>query len=224
MNWLANLTGREDSFKEMDLLQEHQNFWDKVRLELKSSYLAHDVDAQVVYNAKGSNRTWEWLSMVSVSIFALRDVIRTVQKEFQTPFNSGSHTSPSTEADIQVLRHYLESLNLQSYHPERENNDAATEVRDLIAVGSEYANKPAAFRNFTYTKSVMINHGLSEAAPRAALDTQDLTEEDTTFDYDVGSDLMVEFDDLALDEDEYPGSGDYVAMIHEVIDELSRYG
>lgn len=70
----------------------------------------------------------------------------------------------------------------------------------------------------------MINHGLSEAAPLVTLETQDLTEEDSAFDYDVGSDLMVEFDDLALDEDEYPGSGDYVAMIHEVIDELSRYG
>lgn len=30
MNWLANLTGKEDGFKEMDLLQEHQNFWVKV--------------------------------------------------------------------------------------------------------------------------------------------------------------------------------------------------
>jgi hypothetical protein len=30
MNWLANLSGLENGFKEMDLLQEHQNFWDKV--------------------------------------------------------------------------------------------------------------------------------------------------------------------------------------------------
>lgn len=30
MNWLANLTGKVDGFKEMDLLQEHQNFWAKV--------------------------------------------------------------------------------------------------------------------------------------------------------------------------------------------------
>lgn len=30
MNWLANTTGLEDAFKEMDVLQEHQNFWDKV--------------------------------------------------------------------------------------------------------------------------------------------------------------------------------------------------
>lgn len=30
MNWLANLSNKPDGFKEMDLLQEHFNFWAKV--------------------------------------------------------------------------------------------------------------------------------------------------------------------------------------------------
>lgn len=88
--------------------------------------------------------------MVSVSIFALRDVIRKVQSEFQTPFNSVNHTSPSTATDIQVLCDYLESQCIQTYWPEREHGDDTMEARDLITVGSEYANKPAAFRNFVY--------------------------------------------------------------------------
>ena len=29
-NWLANLSGKVNGFKDMDLLQEHQNFWVKV--------------------------------------------------------------------------------------------------------------------------------------------------------------------------------------------------
>lgn len=29
-HWLVNLTGRVNGFKEVDLLQEHQNFWAKV--------------------------------------------------------------------------------------------------------------------------------------------------------------------------------------------------
>ncbi|KAJ7645865.1 hypothetical protein B0H17DRAFT_1163827 [Mycena rosella] len=58
-NWLVNLTGKIRGFKEVDLLQEHQNFW-----------------AKVIYNACGSNRSWEWLSMVTVVIFNLRDVMR----------------------------------------------------------------------------------------------------------------------------------------------------
>jgi hypothetical protein len=31
MNWLANLSGCPNRFKEMDLLEEHLNFWAKVR-------------------------------------------------------------------------------------------------------------------------------------------------------------------------------------------------
>jgi hypothetical protein len=30
MNWLVNMTGRPGGFKELDLLQEHMNFWAKV--------------------------------------------------------------------------------------------------------------------------------------------------------------------------------------------------
>jgi hypothetical protein len=37
MNWLANLRGKLLGFKEMDLLQEHQNFWLKVRCGLCST-------------------------------------------------------------------------------------------------------------------------------------------------------------------------------------------
>ncbi|THU97530.1 hypothetical protein K435DRAFT_662626 [Dendrothele bispora CBS 962.96] len=29
-NWLVNISGKANSFKEIDLLQEHQNFWLKV--------------------------------------------------------------------------------------------------------------------------------------------------------------------------------------------------
>ncbi|KAK6966939.1 hypothetical protein R3P38DRAFT_2383826, partial [Favolaschia claudopus] len=42
MNWLVNLTGKLLGFKPVDLLQEHQNFW-----------------AKIIYNAKGSNKSWK---------------------------------------------------------------------------------------------------------------------------------------------------------------------
>lgn len=31
-NWLVNTTGKPDAFLEVDLLQEHLNYWIKVRL------------------------------------------------------------------------------------------------------------------------------------------------------------------------------------------------
>jgi hypothetical protein len=43
MNWLANLTGMADAFKEMDLLQEHQNFWAKVGSISPVSKLLSDI-------------------------------------------------------------------------------------------------------------------------------------------------------------------------------------
>jgi hypothetical protein len=104
-----------------------------------------DSKLQVIYNAKGSNRTWAWLSMVSVCIFALRDVIRKMQKEFVTPFNGILHTSLSTETDIKIIRDYIEALCLQTYQLERENNSYAIEGRDLIQLGSGYSNMPSAF-------------------------------------------------------------------------------
>ena len=164
--------------------------------------------------------------MVSVSIFALRDVIRKVQSEFQTPFNSINHTSPSTTTDIQVLRDYLQSQHIQTYWPERENGDDIMEARDLIAVGSEYANKPAAFRNFTYTKVNATNGGVPEVAVPDDHETQASNLEGDEDVYDFGSENGLEFDDLSLDDEEFPlGSNaeDYISMVHEVVDELSRY-
>jgi hypothetical protein len=167
--------------------------------------------------------------MVSVCIFVLRDVIRKMQQEFQTPFNSSSHTSPSTENDIKTLRDYLEAQGLQTYNPQRKNNTSAMEARDLIQAGSQYANTPSTFRNFRYTKFNIKNYGLLEATPPqstevdADMDGVDNPEDDYC---ELDGNEGVDFEDLLLDEDEFPlGSdvGDYIATVHEVIDELSRY-
>ncbi|KAF8222896.1 hypothetical protein L208DRAFT_1381680 [Tricholoma matsutake] len=115
MNWLANLTGKENGFKEMDLLQEHQNIWLKI-----------------IYSAKGSNQTWAWLAMISVSIFTLRKVIHNVQLDYRIPHNGMSHTSPSTKDDIEYICSYLEQHILQSDKPECENNKWAEPIHDLL--------------------------------------------------------------------------------------------
>ena len=199
-----------------------------VKGESNLSLLNHQLvlkGIKIIYNAKGSNRTWEWLAMVSVSIFALRDVMRKVHKEFVTPFNSTAHTSPSTVADIQVLRDYLEAHNIQSHTPAREHNDCATEARDLLDAGAAYANTPAAFRNFTHKRFKTVNKGFrSENSEVVALDESD-DEEDSdemTSSIDAGSDLQLNLDDLLLDDDEFPAdiATRYVNMIHEVIGEF----
>lgn len=167
--------------------------------------------------------------MISISIFALRDIIRKVQSEYQTPFNSISHTSPSAETDVKTLRDYLECQKLQTYFPERENNQHATEARDLMAVGAEYANKPGAFKNFIYTQYKMTNNGLSEAAPTVKNIGEDdpmLVDEEEVADFDLGSNPALEVDDLVLDDDEYPLGIDinnYIVRTREIIEELSHF-
>lgn len=194
---------------------------------------------QIIYNAKGSNRTWEWLSMVSVSIFALRDVMKQVHGEFQTPFNSTSHTSPSTEFDIQVLLEYLEAQSIQTYFPDRENNSDSQESRDLLQSGSKYSNKASTYQTFLYSK-VKTSFRPSESVPSnpdpttAVVDDADTCEddeaanvesEDDEEDEDEDTRLHAEFEDLLLDQEEYPiGSNgrDYVAAMQEIVTELSN--
>ncbi|KAF8148588.1 hypothetical protein B0H34DRAFT_785583 [Crassisporium funariophilum] len=205
VNWLANLSGKEGGFKEMDLLQEHQNFWVKV-----------------IYNAKGSNRSWDWLAMVSVSIFALWDVIRKMQKEFGTPFNSTAHTSPATDDDIKTVCEYLKTHNIQSYVPTRPFNDKATEARDLLKAGAAYADRPSAFRNFTFTHFKTTNHGIQRESPEPGEDDEEDvdvdgdTQGDTLDVIDPGSELDADLDDLLLDDEEFPLGimGDDFSMIN----------
>lgn len=169
--------------------------------------------------------------MVSVCIFVLRDLIRKMQQEFQTPFNSFAHSSPSTEKDIKTLCDYLEVQHLQTYDPQRESNTSATEARDLIQTGSEYVNTPTAFRNFKYTKFNIKNHGLLEATPSQSTeidaDVDNVEHLQVEYDFcEMDDNEAVDFEDLLLDEDKFPlGSdiGDYLATVHEVIDELSCY-
>ncbi|KAJ6517845.1 hypothetical protein DFH09DRAFT_1428362 [Mycena vulgaris] len=54
-NWLVNPTGNPFSWVEVDLMQEHMNFWIKT-----------------IYQAHGSAASWEWLAMVAPCITALR--------------------------------------------------------------------------------------------------------------------------------------------------------
>ncbi|KAJ7759710.1 hypothetical protein B0H14DRAFT_3165853 [Mycena olivaceomarginata] len=183
MNWLANLSGKLLGFKEMDLLQEHQNFWLKV-----------------IYNARGSNRSWEWLGMISVSIFALRDVIRRVQLEYKIPHNSKSHSNPSTAKDIRAIRDYLELHKLQSVYPERADNDLALTARDLMETGAAYANTARAFKTFRPDNRKATNLGTAHgSACPVEVDDDEFADPDN-----YGQDLDLDLGDLVLDEEEFP--------------------
>lgn len=183
---------------------------------------------QIIYNARGSNRSWEWLTMVTVSIFSLREVIRRVQTSYKIPHNSSSHTSPDTYEDIRDLLEYLLAHTIQTYTPNRPGNKFATAFRDLLSTGAAYANTSGAFNNFRRETRVAVNHGIPEGPPsdEPSPDSGSTTED--AADFDLGGDVDITMDDLSTDKEEFGISGEtdlaeFVAMSQEFIDELSRY-
>ncbi|KAK7016411.1 hypothetical protein VNI00_018893 [Paramarasmius palmivorus] len=104
-NWLVNLTGKPNGFKEVDLLQEHQNFWLKA-----------------VYNTKGVNRSWEWLSMISMCIYSLRETLKMIQQTFNIPMYGTRCTIPDMSKEIEKICDALKSEKVQEYVPQRPAN------------------------------------------------------------------------------------------------------
>ncbi|KAJ7061082.1 hypothetical protein C8F01DRAFT_1288251 [Mycena amicta] len=226
MNWLVNLSGKPNAFKELDLLQEHQNFWLKV-----------------IYTAKG-NRSWKWLGMISVSIFTLRDTIRQVQSDFKTSYNGKTHTNPSTEKDLAILREYLQKSTVQTYTPRRAGNSQATPARDLMAEGVKYANGANPLREFRADRRKARNLGVPKPADAPApvqiaapaqiekstqeVESEDESEsegeEDDAEQAGPESEDEIELDDLAMDEEEFPPTIDahkYVSAVASIISQMS---
>lgn len=163
--------------------------------------------------------------MVTVSIFTLRDVIRRVQLSYKIPYNSTSHTSPAANEDIADIRNYLEQQTLQSYTPNRKENERATPARDLLSTGAAYANTAGAFNNFLRDTRNAVNHGTAHGdADNVPTASNHVTEDDA--DVDLGAELELDVDDLAMDSEEFPPGtdiADFISMAREVVDELSRY-
>ena len=162
--------------------------------------------------------------MVSISIFALRDVIRQVQINFKTPFNGKSHTSPAIDADISVIQAYLEEQEIQTYTPQRRNNEMTVPSRDLMAAGATYATTSKAYRNF-YSDNRKAHYRTSQQPIPTEHVHEDIDEEDlspSAFDY--GEDIVIDMMDLAMDVEEFPEGivpSEFVNFITDAVDTFS---
>ncbi|KAK7462875.1 hypothetical protein VKT23_007454 [Stygiomarasmius scandens] len=177
-NWLVNLTGKANGFKEVDLLQEHTNFWIKV-----------------IYNAKGVNRSWEWLSMISVCIYSLRDAMRKVQSSFNIPVYGTRHTIPDMSNEIRRIADKLQEEKIQEHISSRPANSEVEPVRDLLSEGSAYANKRTAFARYRENDSILENAGFQGEPFASARDSDDDDDEQE-------EEYQLTPEDLAMDEEE----------------------
>ncbi|KAJ7022998.1 hypothetical protein C8F04DRAFT_1213416 [Mycena alexandri] len=166
-NWLVNLTGKLFGFKPVDLLQEHQNFW-----------------AKIIYNAKGSNKSWKWLSMITAA--------------FQIPAYGEKHKTPPIHDEVALIAKALQDENIQTYVADRPANDHVNPIRDLIKEGAVYANSRKAFHRFTRDTRKAENRGFDvmEAGATSEGAGQEEAEEEVDG-YEPTE------DDLRLDDEEF---------------------
>ncbi|KAF8595258.1 hypothetical protein BDV93DRAFT_564577 [Ceratobasidium sp. AG-I] len=115
-NMLVNMTGKENGWKETDLLQEHMNYWIKV-----------------VYKARGSNATWKWLGEISTCISALRELATQVNTSL-APRNSNQHSAPNLRADLDALIRSLVDSKVHKCDPTR-LLEKPLRAKDALALG-----------------------------------------------------------------------------------------
>ncbi|KAF8196897.1 hypothetical protein K438DRAFT_1906287 [Mycena galopus ATCC 62051] len=116
-NWLANPQGKFNCFVELDLVQEHLNFWIKK-----------------IYKADGAGHSWEWLSLISPCVDILRQLATKINNDIGARQGS-KHSSPDLSADITAL---MTSLAEHEVYQEKEGRvlDADDKpVPDVLSVG-----------------------------------------------------------------------------------------
>ncbi|KAF8869267.1 hypothetical protein BD779DRAFT_1682379 [Infundibulicybe gibba] len=116
-NWLLNPTGNPNSFVEVDLAQEHLNFW------TKNFYMAH-----------GSNSSWDWLELVGPCVNALRHLARNLHSSLGA--DQGTlHRPPNLANDILTLIESLNEHKVYQLQKGRRLDSDDPPVKDIISIG-----------------------------------------------------------------------------------------
>ncbi|KAJ7643853.1 hypothetical protein FB45DRAFT_975568 [Roridomyces roridus] len=117
-NWLANPQGKRNAFVEIDLVQEHLNFWIKR-----------------IYKADGAGHSWDWLSLVSPCIDVFRKLATKINVDLGARQGS-KHATPDLARDIDALMSSLAEHEVDVVKEGRVLDDDEKPVPDVISVGA----------------------------------------------------------------------------------------
>ncbi|KAL1740171.1 hypothetical protein HDZ31DRAFT_48030 [Schizophyllum fasciatum] len=117
-NWLVNPTGKKNAFVEVDLMQEHLNFWIKI-----------------FYRAHGSNLSWEWLGTVAPCANVLRQLAKSVNNVLGAPSQGTRHAPADLSIDLAELMKSLDDHNVYRVTVGRVLDDDDAPAKDIVAVG-----------------------------------------------------------------------------------------
>ncbi|KAH9031765.1 hypothetical protein EDB85DRAFT_1865564 [Lactarius pseudohatsudake] len=109
-NWLVNPTGKANSFVELDLMQEHLNYWIKV------------------------GASWEWLATISPCIEILRRLATEVNGTLGSK-QGNRHASADLTKDIKILMDGLEQNHVYDEVLGRTLGDDESPAPDVIGEG-----------------------------------------------------------------------------------------
>ncbi|KAJ7333212.1 hypothetical protein DFH08DRAFT_708142, partial [Mycena albidolilacea] len=118
-NWLVNPTGNPFSWVEVDLMQEHMNFWIKT-----------------IYQAHGSSASWEWLEMVSPCISVLCRLSTTITKVLGSDQGT-KHQPADLKNDIALLMASLREHDVYQIKGRVFAKDDGSLTPDMILIGAQ---------------------------------------------------------------------------------------
>ena len=116
-NWLVNLSGKADRWHELDLLQEHLNFWIKV-----------------FFNSRNSAFDSPFLQNVALNILGFSHLRTVLESVIGISASTSYHHKPSKIADIRALAARHEQDNIFTFHPGRTQPFKA---KDVFQIGME---------------------------------------------------------------------------------------
>ncbi|KAJ7768856.1 hypothetical protein B0H16DRAFT_1307593 [Mycena metata] len=118
-NWLVNPTGNPFSWVEVDLMQEHMNFWIKT-----------------IYQAHGSAASWEWLGMVAPCVTALRHLSTSITQILGSDQGT-KHEPADLSTDIKLLMKSLAEHDVYKMKGRVFAEGDGSPTPDVIAAGVE---------------------------------------------------------------------------------------
>ena len=165
-NWLVNPSGEPKRWHELDLLQEHLNFWIKVFFNIRNSDFGSSFLQKVIS-----------LNIPGFSQFRMH-----LEDAMGMKPLSGYHFKPSTRNDIIALSNRHNMDDIFTFHPGRTQSFQAN---DILAIGIEKLGQTSYIKDFLErTSEASFN------TEQADLDEEEVSDDEMgEFDDDILDDL-----------------------------------
>ena len=141
-NWLVNLSGKAGRWHELDLLQEHLNFWIKV-----------------FFNSWNSAFNTPFLQNVALNITGFSHLCTVLECVIGISASTGYHHKPSKARDICALTSHHDQDDIFTFHPGRMQPFKA---KDIFQIGMEKLRNCEQIRKSLALDGIDIEEGGGE--------------------------------------------------------------